>query len=147
MVEINVSKPSDSEGYSTLQCPTCNGTFKIPTTEYYAEDVVFLCCPVCGLSQAPSYFLPEDIKEQALIEAQNVVIEQLNQFTKNLGKHNSKHFKVKCGKPISKVDNRLLVESDDDFEEVDLECCNKQMKVKAIAKSSLIYCTYCGVNI
>lgn len=67
--EMQITIPSDAEGFVLLQCPLCTDYFKLKP--YDMEDEVFLkiYCPSCG--QAGGSFFTDDILDLARIKALN----------------------------------------------------------------------------
>lgn len=144
---IEFSVPSDNDGYVSFQCPHCNELFKLSTSEVQEDDVIILYCPKCGLSDEPSSFTSNDVIEHANVLVENLFNEMINDFSKSLEKgfKNNKNFSFKSGKPLPIEHPNPLYEKDSDFEEFEMSCCNRHIKLKKSGSLGYIYCPYCGV--
>lgn len=143
---FQISIPCDTDGFLTLECPFCNERFKLDASRVQQEDVERLFCPKCGLFDAPNHFWPTEVIEQAQILAANYAREMLNNFMGDLERstRGNQIVAFKAGKKLEMADEKVLMETDDDFETVALPCCECQVKVKAIDKSLGVFCPYCG---
>ncbi|WP_110114916.1 hypothetical protein [Bacillus sp. CGMCC 1.16541] len=80
--QFTIQKPSDSDGFSTLECPHCGDTFKLYADDLYDDSVIELFCPSCGLPSEVSNFLPQDVIEHARTIAENEMKHMVNEFMK-----------------------------------------------------------------
>lgn len=70
-INLEISMPTDSDGFILLQCPLCGEYFKLTPDDIRADDVLQIWCPNCGLIS--DNFLPEEVKELALRKIKNEV--------------------------------------------------------------------------
>lgn len=71
----------------------------------------------------------------------------INKFSKDIEKifKNNRLVKVKS-KKLDLQDEKELFEKDVEYQIVNLECCDKHVKVDDNAKSFGVVCPYCGVR-
>lgn len=146
-VTLSVSIPSDNDGYVTVQCPFCDGRFKLTAKDFERKDLIYLFCPYCGLQEEGNQFLSDEVIEQIQIVATNYLKTIVNQFQKDLKRSfkKSKFLSFKAGKKLKEDPENTLFES----EEMDLShCpyCDFGVKVQPIAHEIGICCPYCGVR-
>lgn len=102
---------SDENGLITLQCDRCNSRFKIDCGYLNDELQGDICCPICGISEAPNTFWPEEVVE----EAKKVAMMEAEEILKNALKGlSSKHIKVRTS-PVTKR-NRDIVFKNKDYD-------------------------------
>lgn len=101
--KFKISKPSDLTGFSSFKCSLCGEEFKLRADEVQEDDVIELFCPSCGIPSPVFTYYTEDIKENAMILAENEMAHMVNDLFKGLEKSfkRSKHIKFKAGKPIT----------------------------------------------
>ena len=137
----NATLQSDENGLVTLQCDRCKSRFKIDCGYLNDELDGDICCPVCGISEAPNTFWPEEVVEEAAKIAIMEAEELIAQAFKGL---NSKHMKVTT-KPVTKRDRNLVFKNKDyDMQNVIVHCCHKEVALMPTDITAGFYCPYCG---
>lgn len=132
---------SDENGLVTLQCDRCNSRFKVECAYLNDELEGDICCPVCGMSESPNTFWPEEIVEEAAQVAIMDAEELIQQAFKGL---NSKNIKVKTT-PVKRHDRELVFKNKDyDMNNITLHCCNKEISLMPNDIAAGFYCPYCG---
>ncbi len=144
-MEQQITIPTDSEGYYSLECPYCKGKFKALGGDIDAEDTIELFCPSCGLVDDSNKFIPDDVIEHAQTLAMNYMKQQLNNTLKNASRKMKGSGLSLEFKKLKDEQPKLLTE-DEKLEQVELHCCNKTIKVQADQSIGAIYCPFCGVN-
>lgn len=144
-INLEISIPSDKDGFCLLQCPLCTRFFKLKPVDIEAEDVIRICCPNCGI-KSDNYFT-EDVVDLALAMTENIMIDEIfNTFKKFERKNKSKNMSIKINnKPSHRHENPIIA----GIELLDIQkykCCKKEAKVKPIVKLVGSYCPFCGVN-
>lgn len=145
---IPISIPTDNDGYVTFQCPFCNNKFKLHADECQEDEVLEFFCPYCGLTDEPSAFLSDDVRQLAMDMAENMMIDMLNDFTKDMERtfRGNKIVKFKSNK-IDKVPEKKLFEANSEEIITEMGCCKRHVKVPYTAKESgVLVCPYCGVR-
>ncbi|MCU7679313.1 hypothetical protein ACWGKR_24370 [Bacillus thuringiensis] len=143
-----ITKPSDLAGFSSFKCSLCGEEFKLRPDEVQEDDVLELFCPSCGIPSSVSTYYTEDIKENALIIAENEVANMINDLFKGLEKTSkkSKNIKFKAKKQNTSKPIKELYEKDD-LNEILFLCCNRNAKLSILTTAGHPpFCPYCGVN-
>ncbi|WP_282141254.1 hypothetical protein [Cytobacillus oceanisediminis] len=141
-MDFEISIPTDSEGFFSLQCPHCKERFKITAEDFEDDDTIELFCPSCGLIAECSDFYPEEVIEHAETMARNYMEQEIYKVFKNGTKGSGLTFE---GKKPREEKPKLLIE-DEGLEEIELHCCDKTIKVNMDQKVANVYCPFCGVN-
>lgn len=132
---------SDENGLVTLQCDRCKSRFKMDCAFLNDELQGDICCPVCGISEGPNTFYPEEViegtKKIAIAEAEQLFANAFKGF-------NSKHIKIKT-KSVRRVDTNIKFKNRDyDMQVIQVDCCNKEIGLMPIDIAAGFYCPYCG---
>jgi len=145
-IKFSISIPTDSDNFFKLQCPYCNGIFKLSSEEFQASEALNLYCPKCGLtSEIPSFYTTEVI-DKALSIGQNYAEEMIHNLFKDLERKSKRSgLKIKAGKKPKSYEPELY-EFDDFLVIVNNHCCKTRVKVTELDKWIGIYCSYCGRN-
>ena len=136
-----VTLQSDENGLVTLQCDRCRSRFKMDCAFLNDELQGDICCPICGISEAPNTFFPEEVIEEAkkiaIAEAEQMIAAAFKGF-------NSKHLKVKT-KQVQVVDtNTKFKNRDYDMQVIKVGCCTKKIGLMPTDIAAGFYCPYCG---
>jgi uncharacterized Zn finger protein (UPF0148 family) len=144
---INISIPTDNDGFITLQCPFCSDKFKLTGEDFKAENLTHLFCPYCGLQDESNNFLSDEIMEQIEIAVENYAKSMINNWSNNLEQSlkSSKHISLKRGKLLKMEEDKVLFETEE-LDIAELFCCQLVIKVTPGAKLVNIYCPFCGLN-
>ena len=131
----------DENGLVTLQCDRCKFRFKMECSYLNDELEGDICCPICGISENPHTFWPEEVVEEASKIAIMEAEEMIQQAFKGL---NSKYVKVK-GTPVTKCDRELVFKNKDyDMQHITVHCCQKDIALMPADIAAGFYCPYCG---
>ena len=68
-IRMEISIPTDDDGYVLLQCEHCGNYFKAMPSDVKDDGVLEVFCPCCGL--VSENYATEDVIELALSMAQN----------------------------------------------------------------------------
>ncbi len=68
-IRMEISIPTDDDGYALLQCEHCGNYFKAMPSDVKDDGVLEVFCPCCGL--VSENYATEDVIELALSMAQN----------------------------------------------------------------------------
>ncbi|MEW5567672.1 hypothetical protein [Rossellomorea marisflavi] len=144
-MDFKIDIPTDSEGFYSLECPYCNERFKANASDYESEDTLELFCPSCGLVGERSNFIPNEVIEHAETLAANFMKQEIyNSFKKTSRK--TKGFGISFDMKKPKAEEPKLLKEDEDLEQIELQCCDKIIKVNIDQMVSNVYCPFCGVN-
>lgn len=146
MLTMSISIPSDNEGFIPLQCPLCNGYFKLTASDLNSDDILEIWCPYCGIKSLDGY-ITSDVTDLALVMSKNEVLKHIQkELSKTFKGINGHNIKTTVQKPKLYYESRILVKFDA-LECIDYQCCNKSAKITAISKFVGDYCPFCGVSI
>ncbi|WP_077358970.1 hypothetical protein [Virgibacillus halodenitrificans] len=140
-----ISIPSDSEGFYSLECPYCGERFKALGGDIDAEDTLEIYCPSCGLADDSNSFIPQDVIEHAQTIAMNYMKQEMNK-TFGKAKRSMKGSGISFDFKKMKEEKPKELTEDETMEQVKLHCCDKTIKVHGDQTTDTIYCPYCGVN-
>lgn len=139
---LNISIPTDDEGYVLLRCPKCGEFFKLRPEDIESENVKDIYCPLCGLTS--DSFLTDDVIEAARIQALNKVMGILHKEMVKLEKKTKNSIiQFKAGK-YQEEEEIPINSSIDAMEIYDFDCCNKSAKIRYLTYYSGCYCPFCG---
>jgi hypothetical protein len=145
-IKMEISIPSDSDGYVPLQCPLCAEYFKLTPADIKADDILEIWCAYCGL-KSESY-LTEDVYDLALSKAKNQVADLINEsFVKMTKQIKSRHITVKTKGTVKREPEEPIQVMCDALEEQEYACCKKKAKIKPLTIFTGGYCPFCGVGI
>lgn len=144
-MHMEISIPTDNDGFVLLKCPFCGEFFKLRPNEMETEDVIEIWCPCCGLKG--ENYLTDDVIELALKMGKNVamdmIFDEFKKWERNF-KGSGISFKVDK-KPSGEAENPIVA----GIEALEVEkyrCCKKEAKIKPLIKMCGSYCPYCGVR-
>lgn len=142
---MEISIPTDVDGFILLQCSLCGEYFKLQADEMQSDDIISIWCPCCGLI-GESYFT-EDVIELALNMLENQAIDLMHKEMNEIESSSKNELiTIKAGrKPTSKSEEPII----SGIVALELQCyscCKRKSKIKPIVKFSGGYCPYCGVK-
>lgn len=144
-INLEISIPTDNDGFVLLQCPLCGEFFKLAPIDIEAEDVLEIWCPCCGLKSET--YLTADVVELALKMAENTALGLVYKEMKKLeGKFKGNGLSFKAGKKPTLKPENPIVAGIEMLDNNKYECCKREAKIKPIVKMIGSYCPFCGVN-
>lgn len=144
--QLEISIPSDNEGYILLQCEHCGTFFKVVTDDLQDERLLNIFCPCCGLV-SECYFTDEVINlANAMVE--NFVKDEIFMMIKKFEKKSRNNLiQTKAGKRPAHVDEVPIQTGIDALGITEFKCCKKFAKIKLLLKITGCYCPFCGVKV
>mgnify|MGYP001051917412 CR=1 FL=1 len=144
-IHMEISIPTDDDGYVLLQCEHCGSYFKATPSDIEDDGVLEIFCPSCGL--VSENYATEDVIELALAMAENVAMDMVYDTLKKM----ERQFR---NSPISfKMNKRPKYEAENPIrsgiealEIATFPCCKRTAKVKPLLKMTGCYCPFCGVK-
>lgn len=144
-IYMEISVPTDDDGYILLKCPICGTYFKVTSTDIEDDGVLELFCPSCGL--ASDNYITEDVIELALVMAQNKAIDIVySEFKKMERQLSNGPVTFKAGKRPKHEDENPICSGIEALEIVKFPCCKRMLKIKPMLKMTGCYCPFCGVK-
>jgi hypothetical protein len=131
---VNVSFPTDSDGFLSQECPSCEQRFKVCFGEGSEEPISF--CPYCGHKGDDCWYTQGqlDYIESIILGPEVRRLEhEMKRASGGLLKIDIKTDLPKVGAPP--------IETDDGLEVLRFLCCNEMVKV---TRHERHFCTICG---
>lgn len=142
---MEITIPSDNDGYILLKCPLCVEYFKIETSKLKDDKYLEIYCPSCGLSS--DNYLTDDVIELAMNMADNYMIDTLYEEFKKLERKSKKGVvRFSVGKKPKAKPEMPIHFGIQALEKTRFECCHSTAKVKPLLKMTGCYCPFCGVK-
>ncbi len=144
-VHMEISIPTDDDGYILLKCSHCGIFFKATPFDIKDDALLNLYCPSCGLTS--DNYLTDDVIELAMIKAKNVAMDMIHDTFKKMEREFSKGpLTVTAGKRPTPEPENPIRSGIEALEIVSFPCCNRKAKIKPILKMTGCYCPFCGVK-
>ena len=139
---VSISFPTDSGGYISQQCPTCERRFKIRVDDN-GQEVNH--CPYCG-SGAENGWLTEEQQAYAVaVVAEQAIDPIIEEFSRGLDRMNRPGGLIKVSGSYNKSPlPPVPVESEEPMPLFTPSCCKKP--VKHDGESSALFCVVCGAQ-
>lgn len=141
---IEISIPTDQDGFVLLQCSLCGELFKLIPGELQSDDVIHIWCPFCGLVIKNG--LTNDVIDLALKMGKNELMDKVFDEFKKMEKmfRSSDGISLKAGKKPSREVEYPIKTSIDALEIEHYNCCKRKAKINSLVKMFGSYCPYCG---
>lgn len=142
---LDISIPSDDDGYVLLRCPTCSTFFKITPADLKDDGLLEIICPCCGLA-GESY-----VTEDVINLATNMAINYSDDYLYHELKKWERQFKngpitLKAGKPPKREPETPIRSGIEALEITNFPCCQRTAKIKPLLRITGCYCPFCGVK-
>jgi len=145
IIHMEISIPTDDDGYVLLRCPNCGTFFKATPSDINNDSILELFCPSCGL--AGNNYITEDVLELARAMLQNKAMKIIHdEFKRIESQVKDGHIKFKAGNRPKHEPENPIRSSIEDLQIVSFPCCKRTAKVKPILKMTGCYCLFCGVK-
>lgn len=137
---VTVTFNTDSEGFLSQECPSCERRFKAKMGEGSDQPISF--CPYCGHSGRDCWWTPEQVEYLSAKVGNEVVGPQLDAMARDFNQKTAGGF-VSMSMKVSKPPTPLPPsEPDDDWPTVKFDCCNEL--IKHDGKEQRLHCIICG---
>jgi hypothetical protein len=138
---LEVNFPTDTDGFLSQECPSCEQRFKVAFGEGSEEPISN--CPYCGYKGQNCWYTPQQVDYMQAV-ATNVLlgpeIEKLERQMKGISEGFLKiDMKSNLPKPPP-----APIETDDPLDILHFPCCNETIKVTRYDQH---FCTICGTKI
>jgi hypothetical protein len=142
---IEISIPTDDNGYILLQCSHCGTFFKSTPADLEDNRLLDIYCPSCGLISGN--YITEEVLELAVAMGQNIAMDMIyDEFKKMEKKFKKGPVTFKAGKRSKHEPENPIRSGIEALETATFSCCNRTAKVKPILKITGCYCPFCGVK-
>ncbi|MEZ6098130.1 MAG: toll/interleukin-1 receptor domain-containing protein [Pirellulaceae bacterium] len=138
---MEISFPTDQDGFLSNECPSCERRFK--STPGEGSDQPIACCPYCGHCGEDCWLTAEQVDHIKAVAHSVIIAPELKNLERQL---------KGIGGGLLKVDVRSSpapqtpppIETDDDFDILRFPCCGETIKVK---RQDKLFCIICGTEI
>ena len=142
---IEISIPTDDEGYVLLQCEHCGTFFKTTPSDLKDDGILHVFCPSCGLTS--DNYITDDVLELAMKKIKNTENDMVYDVLKGIERHNkSGVLTFKAGKRPKHESEDPIRSGIDAMEICTFLCCKRTAKIKPLLKMAGAYCPFCGVK-
>lgn len=142
-IKLELSIPSDSDGFVLLQCPLCGEFFKLTAADIEDDTILEISCPNCGLKA--EHYLSDDAIQLAMNMMENSVENIIyDQFKKMERRFSKGSITFSAGKPPKPKPEDPLVARFEVLEKTHYKCCSKDAKINPSTKFEGGYCPFCG---
>lgn len=135
---MEVSFPTDSDGFFSRECPSCNRYFKVIVGE--GSDEPISACPHCGHRGHDCWLTPEQLEYAKAVTLKTVVAPEIDRLNRRLANAASGFLKVSVKNPISQPPPPPI-EVDEPYEIMRFRCCNETVKLHRLETN---FCIICG---
>lgn len=144
-IHMEISIPTDDDGYVLLQCEHCGCYFKAIPTDIEDDGVLEIFCPCCGL--VSENYATEDVIELAHAMAQNIAMDIVyDTFKKMERQFRNSPITFKMGKQPQREAEDPIRSGIEALEIATFPCCGRTAKIKPLLKMTGCYCPFCGVK-
>ena len=135
---MEVRFDTDSNGFLSQECPSCQQGFKVLFGSGSDKPISF--CPYCCHNGHDCWWTPEQIDYIRSVATDVVVRPELEKFQRQLKSISNEMFDIKM---TSDIPDPIVspVETDDPLEVVHFQCCEETIKV---VHGNKYYCIICG---
>ena len=138
---MEISFPTDTDGFLSQECPSCNQRFNVIFGQGSEEPISF--CPYCGYNGQDCWFTQDQVDYVQAMAVDTVLAPELRKFEQRL-KGTSKglfELDIKSNLPKPSV---APMETDDPFDILHFPCCKETVKVD---KQQKHFCLICGMEV
>jgi hypothetical protein len=138
---MNVSFPTDSDGYLSQECPSCEQQFKVCFGEGSEEPISF--CPYCGHKGHDCWYTQEQAEHIQAVTFDVVLGPELKKLEQTIKQASSGFLKINMKAELPQT-GASPMETDDALLLIRFPCCNETIKVVQHDKH---FCIICGKEI
>lgn len=138
---MEISFPTDTDGFLSQECPSCNQRFKVIFGQGSEEPISF--CPYCGYNGQDCWFTQDQVDHIQAMAVDTVLAPELRKFEQRIKGTSNEFFEldIKSNLPKPSV---APMEIDDPFDILHFPCCKETVKVD---KQQKHFCLICGMEV
>ncbi len=137
---MEVSLPTDSDGFLSQECPSCGQQFKVIFGEGSSNPISR--CPYCGHRGENCWYTTQQVEHLKAVAASTVLGPQMKKLASDLKQASNGWLKFELKGDVP-APPPAPMETDDTLDVVRFPCCNET--VKLIRQASL-FCIICGME-
>jgi hypothetical protein len=138
---VDVSFPTDADGFLSQECPSCGQQFKVLFGEGSEDPISY--CLYCGHEGRDCWHTTAQVEYMESVAANVVLGPELKKLERELKRSSKGFIKIDMKSELPAV-GLPPMEVDGDFDIVRFPCCNET--VKAVRHGKL-FCIICGTEI
>lgn len=136
---MELSFPTDSDGFFSRECPSCDHQFKVIVGEGSDEPLSY--CPHCGHNGRDCWHTTAQIDYAKAVAVSSFVVPEIERFRRSISSSPRSLFKVSVNHDLPKPPPPPL-EVDEPYNLVRFRCCNETVKLHRAATN---FCPICGI--
>lgn len=138
---MEISFPTDADGFLSSECPSCERKFK--STQNEDSDKPISCCPYCGYRGEKCWYTQEQIEHIKAVTHSIIIAPELEALERKFKGMKGGLLKINF-KSTPAPQTPPPIEDDDPFDILRFPCCNETIKVERQEK---LFCIICGTEI
>lgn len=138
---MEVSFPTDSDGFLSQECPSCEQIFKALIGQ--GSDQPISCCPYCGHRGENCWFTKPQVAHMQAVATNAVLGPELKKFERQIKSASKGFLKFDVKTQLPAVTSPPM-ETDDDLDIFHFPCCDETIKA---SRQDNIFCIICGMEI
>lgn len=131
---MEVSFPTDSDGFLSQECPSCKQHFKVCFGKGSDEPISY--CPYCGHKGEQCWYTKEQVEHMSAVVQTVFVAPALKKLQRSLG--------GKLSGSFSSFQSPPPIDPDSDLPILNFSCCNETIKA---SPQHHLFCIICGKEI
>ena len=138
---MEVSFPTDSDGFLSQECPSCEQRFKVLPGQGSEEPISF--CPYCRYNDQNCWFTQEQVSHMQAVATDVIVAPELKKLERQVKGSAGGFLSVSVKTDLSKPSSPPM-EIDDPFEILHFPCCQETVKLN---RQQIHFCIICGTEV
>ena len=138
---MEVSFPTDTDGFLSQECPSCQQRFKVIFGEGSQEPISY--CPYCGYKGQQCWLTQEQSDHVKAVATNIVLVPELKKLERKIKGSSKGLLKINMKSNLPKP-SQPPIETDASFDTLHLPCCKETVKVNRQQKH---FCIICGMEI
>lgn len=139
---MQVSLPTDSDGFLSQQCPSCGDEFKVRFGEGSSESIGH--CPTCGHAGQDCWWTPMQVQYMQAVALRTAMGPELKRLERELKSRSGGLLKLSLESKLPNVPPPPTDIDRDDLDVVEFRCCGELAKVR---RTDQHYCVICGKRV
>lgn len=135
---MQVSIPTDTGGFLSQECPSCEQRFKVRFGEGSPEPISF--CPYCGHKGRDCWYTKEQVAHLQAVAADELLGQELKRLGQEMQRVSDGFLKIDMKMDLPHA-GKPPIEEDESLDIVRFPCCNETVK---LARHNKYFCIICG---
>lgn len=138
---MQISLPTDADGYLSQECPSCEQRFKVLFGEGSEEPITF--CPYCGYQGRDCWYTKDQVEYIQAVTANAVFGPELERLEREMKSASNGFLKIHMNAEIPEAGSPPM-EADEMLDILRFTCCNETVKLN---RHDRHYCIICGKEV